>query len=345
MDSSTKESLYAIVKTGRDLMKILPTSSASKDTLSGYEREIQRLIANHNAKSAPRLWETITNTTKSKRTYHRRLAALRHHIKTSLDRLVPLQDAQQKMGTTIEWIATVTSLKQIIELNALVETNRGTCPIHEPAKRHSKRQDLRGLPSDWREQMLYEFESSKYRTDFMIAAVTGCRPAELQKGIEIRTTSTSITFRIEGAKVKEQQGQPWREIHYQINDDSNLIIRSLHSEIFNEFGEEALLAVTESKVNFTSAIRRIGKKLWPRRNSEITPYSLRHQAASDFKRYLCEEDVSIALGHTVDETKRLYGQAQMASGSGALAPSAVSAARAVKNTKKAIPSKSAGPKR
>ena len=323
---------------------MLQPSLASATTLTGYEREIQRLITKHSTKSATQLWDAMTTSTQSKRTYHRRLAALRHYIKSSLDRLVPAQDIQQKIGNTMEWIATVSSIKNLIELNELVEANRGFCPILEPAKRHSKRQDLRGLPANWREQMLVEFENSKYRTDFMIAAVTGCRPAELQKGIEIRTTSTSIAFRIEGAKVKEHQGQPWREIHYQITDESDQIVRLLHNEIFSEFGEEALLAITESKVNFTSAVRRVGKKLWPRRNSEITPYSLRHQAASEFKRNLSEEDVSIALGHTVDETKRLYGQAQMASGSGGLAPSAVNAARAIKATRKALPSKSVRPR-
>lgn len=337
MDPSAKENLYAIVKSGRELMKLLPTSSASLATLTGYDREIQRLAERYNARLASQLWESITTTTRSKRTYHRRLAALRHHIKSSLDRLVPLQDAQQKLGNTIEWLSTVHSIKNLVSLNGFIESNRGICPIAEPEKRHSKRQDLRGLPDDWREQMLREFITSKYRTDFMIAAITGCRPAELEKGIQITTTAASITLRIEGAKVKEQQGQPWREIRYSISENSSALIKSLHKEIFDQFGDETILAVTESKVNFTSAIRRVGKKLWPRRNSEITPYSLRHQAASDFKKFLSEEEVSIALGHTVDETKRLYGQAQMASGSGGLAPASVSAARAVRATRKATP--------
>jgi integrase len=337
MDPRAKDSLYAIVKSGRELMKILPTSSASLVTLMGYDREIQRLSEKYNARQPSQLWEAITSTTRSKRTYHRRLAALRHHIKHSLDQLVPLQDTQQKLGNTIEWISTVHSIKNLISLNEFIENSRGICPIAEPAKRHSKRQDIRGLPDNWREQMLSEFANSKYRTDFMIAAITGCRPAELEKGIEIKATATSITLKLEGAKVKEQQGQPWREIQYAITENSSALIKSLHKEIFDQFGDEPILAVTESKVNFTSAIRRVGKKLWPRRNSEITPYSLRHQAASDFKRFLSEDEVSIALGHTVDETKRLYGQAQMSSGASALAPEKVTAARAVRTTRKLRP--------
>jgi integrase len=89
----------------------------------------------------------------------------------------------------------------------------------------------------------------------------------------------------------------------------------------------------QSKVNFTSALRRAGRKLWPRNKVEVTGYTLRHAAASDYKMFLSPDEVSQALGHCVDKTSSTYGQRQISRSSGGLQPSKIQAARSVKATK------------
>lgn len=210
-----------------------------------------------------------------------------------------------------------------------MEQNAGKCSIVSPKARHSKRRDLRGLPETWRELMHTGLATSKYRIQYLVTALTGCRPAELeQPGIMVSISDRMLTFTIAGAKVKsDSQGQPFREISYSLDDPHPLVQSLLIDEQFTPGNVRV-----QSKQNFTSAIRRVGKKVWPRRKAEITPYCLRHAAASDFKQVLSPDDVSKAMGHRVDATKSLYGQYQM-SRSGGLKPSAVSASHPIKSTK------------
>jgi integrase len=64
----------------------------------------------------------------------------------------------------------------------------------------------------------------------------------------------------------------------------------------------------ESAINFTTEIKRIGAVLWPSHTESITSYSIRHQIASNFKKYFSSDDVSKALGHASSKTKNLMVQ-------------------------------------
>lgn len=329
MDSDTKSRAFGTIKTARDLIKVLPSASASPTTLQSYEREISRLIAKNHTRSPSDLWMAICDTQKV-RTYYKRIAAARHFILSNLQLALRQQDRQQRAQDEGGWISTVRVIERLVELDQIIEKSAGKCPIADPIKRHSKRQDIRGLPDDWREQMHDAMKTSKYKVDFLVAAVTGCRPHELQYGVQVRLDSALITFTITGAKVKAQQGQPERTIEYSANS-AHPLVKALVEEMRSQQAEIAIVKV-ESKENFTSSIRRYAKKLWPCRRAELTPYCLRHAAASDFKRHLSPEDVSRALGHAVDATASIYGQRQMSSSRGGLQPAAVRAARIIKAT-------------
>jgi integrase len=329
MDSNTKFLAFDVIKAARDLSKIAPTSTALPATLESYEREIGRLIKKNQARFAAELWAAICNT-QSKRTYYRRIAAARNFIQSNLELALRQQDKLQRNKDDEGWLRKVRAIEYLLDLHRILERNKGNCPITDPVKRHSKRQDIRGLPDDWREQMLDAMEMSKYKIDYLVAAVTGCRPHELQTGIEVHLNSDFISFTIKGAKVKTHQGQPERTIQYSVGCSSPLV-KSIIDEMRLQQAEYAVVKV-EKKENFTSALRRFGKKLWPRRHAEITPYCLRHAAASDFKRYLPPEDVSRALGHAVDATASIYGQRQMSTTRSGLQPTDVRADRLIKIT-------------
>ncbi len=330
MDSCTKSRAFDTIKIARDLIKNLPSSAASPATLDGYDHEISRLMTKNHTRSPGELWSAICNT-QSTRTYYRRIAAVRYFIRSNLELALRQQDRQQRDQQDGDgWLATVRAIESLLELHRITEKHAGKCPIEDPARRHSKRQDLRGLPDDWREQMHDAMKMSKYKVDYLVSAVTGCRPHELQHGVRVCIDHEFIAFTIEGAKVKAQQGQPERTIKYSVNSIHPLV-KSLVDEMRLQQAEVAIVKV-EKKENFTSALRRCGRKLWPRRRGEITPYCLRHAAASDFKHYLPPEDVSRALGHAVDATASIYGQRQMSSSGGGLQPAAISAVRAIKVT-------------
>jgi integrase len=307
-----------IISAARQLLEQLPPSNASTATKKAYKRELHRLITNSKARTPDQLWAAIC-TTQSKRTYYRRVAAVTHGLRNMIEEALE----QERIGI----------LEFSIGMHARLLEDKGVCPIADPKPRHSKRQDLRGLPVDWRESLLSALSESQFRCAYLVSAVSGCRPAELEAGVAVAISGTSLTVRIKGAKVKNTQGQPWREITYEIDSDAHELVQALYKEIARNapihagFGE--LEVKVENKAGFTSAIRRAGRHIWPKRRSEITPYCLRHAAASDWKAGLSADEVSAALGHLSPDTKRLYGQSQM-SKAGGLRPVAVQADRQVK---------------
>lgn len=315
-----------IVSAARQLLSRLPANKVSAKTKAGYEREFQRLRTG--AKTPAEIWNRVINTT-SPRTYYRRLAALKDGMRDVIEAAL----SSGRIGV----------LRAILTLNETVEMHRDACPLENPKRRHSKRQDMRGLPQDWREMVLgcLRAANSQYQRAFLIAAVAGCRLAELQSGVTVAAKNGVLTLRIRGAKVKASQGQPWREIDYVAGANAHPLVAALYLDIVSDQAGTDLSnwqaeVRIEKPSSLCSAIRRAAKRLWPLRRKEITAYCLRHQAASDWKATLPEVDVSLALGHLSPDTKRLYGQAQMSKGGG-LIPTAVRAERQLRRAPKRIP--------
>lgn len=323
-----------IVSAARQLLEQMPPSNASAATKDGYKRELKRLITRNETRTPDQLWAAICST-RSKRTYYRRIAATKHFLRNMIE-----ESLEQEKVAMLEFS---------LGLHSKLLEHVGVCPIENSKPRHSKRQDLRGLPWDWRESLYAVLRARKnqFQRAYLVAAVSGCRPAELVAGVTVEITDTLLTVRIlHGAKVKEYQGQPWREISYRFDSKAHPLVQALHEDISRDASIHAGYGAVEVKINktdgLTSAIRRAGKFLWPKR--KITPYCLRHAAASDWKACLSADEVSGALGHFAPDTKRLYGQAQM-SKTGGLKPVAVKADRPVKATSKTLPGSRPKPRR
>jgi integrase len=337
MKPEIKEAAYETIRNARDLKKILKPSHASDATLKMYDREVHRLISKYQTRSPTELFAAICDTT-SKRTYFRRLAAAKHFVQARLADALSEQDKRQRAGDPAAWLSSVAVLEFLVGLHRTIEQHRGSCPLANPKPRNSKRRSLRALPSDFREQMHDALKSSMYRLPYLLSALTGCRPAELQTGVKIELDDTHITITIAGAKVNgTTQGQAWRKIGYG-TDTQDPLVRGLFDELSARQVRELNIDV-KSKVNFTSALRRAGRRLWPRNKIDVTGYTLRHAAASDFKKFLSPDEVSQALGHCVDKTSSTYGQRQISRSSGGLQPTKIQAARSVKATKSASPNR------
>ena len=166
----------------------------------------------------------------------------------------------------------------------------------------------------------------------LVAALTGCRPEELRRGVLIRWVNNprsgmgEIRFEIDGAKVKAHQGQPHRLIAYGAHDPHPLL-EALRIRLA---GRRELLVCIDSPVNFTVEVRRLARSLWPKHKHAITAYCLRHQWAADLKRHAAADSVSQGLGHASAKTRRHYGQANQASSRHALHPIAIEAERSVR---------------
>ena len=301
----------------------------SQKTRADYLRLGKTLL--HRARYAEHgLRDVLTNTTRT-RTFHTRMAALRSFLHVRQRELMAsVHQASDEQLQSLQ-----PELEQHLQaLEALVATqSAGFQGMRK--KRQSKRKALAGLPWDWREKLCQRSQAGSYGKAILAAAVSGCRPIELQMGIVIwrdydETLQTDmINIFVNGAKVKGQhQGQPWRIIHYVATDDHPLSVAT--NKLLDQQEEPNLHVQIPNPGNFTVEVRRLGKCLWPAHRHSITAYCLRHQWAADIKSTRSADSVSRGLGHVSAKTRRNYGQAQQASKAGALRPLAVTVERSIK---------------
>lgn len=194
-----------------------------------------------------------------------------------------------------------------------------------------KRKSLRGLPDGWRERIWACAQRSKYRDALAVTMLTGCRPAELVKGVEILVADDSgLDVEIQGAKLTRYSGQALRCLGYSRNAAP---WRLYLQQLVASSGKPSLtISLLESqKKRFCDAVRTWSKKLWPRRRNGLSPYSFRHLFAGHTKKASRGEVVTVAeaLGHRSTKTQRNYGTAKQAIDAGD-APVRVEASAAVK---------------
>jgi integrase len=194
------------------------------------------------------------------------------------------------------------------------------CPIDAKPK-VGKRKSLRGLPQDWRTQMV-DAAPSTCRDWILLLAVAGVRPEEIAKGIKVEPIEGGVRLTIQGAKIDRGHGQPERIIAV----DGSLAL------LLAQGGSRTIEAPSANAVSIAAG--RLGRKVFGERRSHlVSAYSFRHQFASDLKASgLDGVTVSAILGHGVDDTKNQYGSTKQARG--LQTTRLISATRAVKVLKK-----------
>ncbi|BEU98664.1 hypothetical protein ACDW_43700 (plasmid) [Acidovorax sp. DW039] len=148
--------------------------------------------------------------------------------------------------------------EQIACVQALLELRRrGLGGLR--ALRNSKRRALSGLPPDWRVQLCKRGSAGRYGAALLVAALTGCRPSELERGVKVWQTQDTATqeieihFEVAGAKVKREQGQPHRRLTYAAGDTHPLL--SMIKALLSGTAETPVVVEVASAMNF-SAVKR-----------------------------------------------------------------------------------------
>jgi hypothetical protein len=245
------------------------------------------------------------------------------------DKLQNACKAMEAIGGTAPWGSWTARVELVLQCTQAIEAVlAASLPIEGRVDRHTKRQDMAGLPPDWRELVVARMPA--YRSAALTAAVTGCRPAELASGVQLRIEGGMLVALVRGAKVDvaRGKGQEWRRLEWPLNHPSELV-HALVGEVARAGG--ALLVTIASASNFSKSMSNAAVREWPKRKTTVTPYCFRHQLAADMKAdgQLDSGEISAALGHLSDATKSTYGHANMCKGRG-VAPARVTAARQVK---------------
>lgn len=338
------ESAFDNIKAARALLIELQKSEVGEATLRGYNAECMRLFAKSGGKIAGVI--EAARDTKSSSTWYRRKAALVAISKHNLGVLLKRQDnfqREMKAGNPAAEAEFDKTVRQLSRVANLIMQVRSAGPLPEEGRkiRSSKKRSLRGLPEDWRADLARRF-SPKYKLPFLVAAATGCRPAELAKGIKLamdrdeKTGITSIRVTIPGAKVREMTGQPERRIFIAMDGIEGSIASQLADAIRS--GVDHVNVASEKL--FSGAVRDAGRREWKGRRLELSAYSLRHQFSADLKAAdTSDDDIARALGHVTTKTASYYGDRRQGRGSGGVKLDGVEATRKIRKTAKhkAIP--------
>jgi hypothetical protein len=349
-DEERIRKLQAIVEPITQELDEFQKKTVRPTTTTEYRRICARMENSVNTEMGFTLSDSITYRNPSRSTFYKRLAAIDH---VRLGTVIQWRDkglaAVEAHETDFEFDWILWKLKEAVggwqsfhELRSYVRPTEGARP------RQSLRKRLRKFPTDWRERICDQMTFGKYGYAAWVTALVGARPAELLLGARIWLTPceapTRLSVKILGAKVTENSGQPWREIVFRIGaEEENYLLSCLAHLVWLERGE--VMVKIENSCNFTMALTRAGRKLWPHITKSVTAYCFRHAASADAKSTLPSGEVAAFLGHASVRTQKFYGQRQQSRGGCQLPIESIQVAREIRHVdeiKKAPPSRTRG---
>jgi integrase len=286
----------------RKILDSLPSRAVSQKSQDFYEKTAKLYF-----KTPEKILET-----KSKHTFYLRKAALSWYatkqLQIAADELETAQtqaEQDQAMSKMVEAKKVLVMFTPELEKGASLREGK-KCPVVETAKRKTKRSSLRGLPANWREQIVEAADADDELKDWLLLmSVAGARPSEIEKGVAVEPLpNQGVRLTIEGAKAEGEYGQPLRIV--EVFGDLAAALASAGSRVISA------ASANQVSVKVGRICRRIfGEK----RASLVSSYSFRHQVASDLKASgISVEDASAILGHCVTETKKYYGHANQKRG-------------------------------
>lgn len=340
-----RQVIYELINTAKQALLSTHPDGATKDTVvtedaqNQYMKEAQRLFGTATGKLiAPRTPAPViaaVRTAKTLATLRKRARSVRHFAMAFLKAALKRADTAQRAGDweKVQRIVTHPEFCACVTLCKMMPADYTEGWVAEKP-RSSKKRSLTGLPANWREMVATEAHG-KFRKAVLVALLTGCRPAELEKGVLIERIKGGLYATIQGAKVKENAGQKQRKFRIADHPITNLLMR-----VMDESAEtrNVMLVKVEHGNSVTTNMREIGRKLWSKKKQSITVYTARHAMAADCKAAIhkgADPDlVSQVLGHIVDKTASYYG-ARFQSGGLSATPSEVVVTKAIKQKMRA----------
>ncbi len=311
--------------------------SRTRETEEDYEKIFQKLSGGQvNSQSKNTIIEAAKDTV-YKPTWNKRRAAILYSCFNAIDQLLEHRKPLHGLGTD----NLTNTIWYYIEI---IQAIPDQCPLSHTEKSKSKKRVIKRLKNDWCEQMIVKIDP-KYQLDLVLFGLTGCRPAELVNGIDaVLTKDKKLLVTIKTAKVKDGKivikdqtnQQNTKLVDYQAGQESRTLIFDAQQ---NNYFLKKLLEILKNtydqrpskpkvgktfRINLNianpktlaSKISRLGKKLFPGLNENISPYCFRHQFAVDLKSQgVSGDDISMMLGHGVDVTKEKYGFISRSKGS------------------------------
>jgi integrase len=146
--------------------------------------------------------------------------------------------------------------------------------------------------------------SSPWIDHAAVAALTGCRPAEVSS-VRIEAVSGALVITIPGVKVSDTKGQPYRKFSIKADTGPEF------AHLLKRVKKGPVVLSSESTASaFSEALKRAGRQVFGEKTPAMTGYVYRHALACDMKADGADRDeIASALGHAVTKTQAHYGRA------------------------------------
>lgn len=189
----------------------------------------------------------------------------------------------------------------------------------------SKRETLGQLPPDWRARIFAATGTIKPRPPSQIRKavavlwLTGCRPAEIEGGVDVQMHEGQLVITIRSAKVGTidngdviaQRGLEVRRIYL---DPS----RTPATALLASLAAAGPITVQHNKNSLRTRVNELGRlALAKLKNApSISPYTFRHAVGCDLKSCdtLTDEERAMAMGHLSTESLTRYGRRRRGGG-------------------------------
>ena len=192
----------------------------------------------------------------------------------------------------------------------------------------SKKTQMKHLVPDWAEQMFLNASKigggrgAAWILPLCAIAVTGARPAALEKGIhfsiEERGGIPHLVAKIPGVKLKQNAGQDWYSIMWNFKDSrlrGRQELMALLIALHQAPGQT--LTIQYDAEAISTRLRELSKSIWPRKKYHISAYSYRESFARAAKAAGVEKsELACAMGHLSERSQRQYDGARKRSRSG-----------------------------
>jgi integrase len=189
----------------------------------------------------------------------------------------------------------------------------------------SKRETLGQLPADWRARIFKATGTIKPRPPSQIRKavavlwLTGCRPAELENGVDVQMDGGQLAITIRAAKVGlidngEVVAQRGIEVRRLRLDPKG----SPAAELLASLAAAGPITVKHPKKSLRTRINELGQDVLAKMRSapSVAPYSFRHAMGCDLKSCdtLTDEQRAMVMGHLSTESLTKYGRRRRGGG-------------------------------
>ena len=321
-----REKAFAIVKAARAMLhdesearRSRQDTPASHQTIADYDkkcRQVDTEIGEIEPGGSSPLVRVMSRYAPKKQTFSVMKTALKWRGLERLRTLLRTQDMlQREHPDSVSWRAAVLALNDAVrELVAVQSLQRQGCmelagTTSRPSR--SKKRILPHLPPGWQERFLdANLSSAKYRMAGVLLRHCGMRPKELALGVTLTASSQGVQVKIDGAKVRETAGQPWRMFTLKTECLPEWFIREVKSK------EKTVVRVDEDALR-THLNRLSDRVFYPdgrraphssKSRMILSAYVFRHALVTDLREDGWEtEDIAAVIGESSAETVRHYG--------------------------------------